>query len=420
MSPAAQSDAILDHLTGLDALHESDMTRVRAFERWRVQRAPLAPTDERLLLGHLLDREHWTYGTASTFVKSINRYYRATTDHDLSGEGVRSYLAHKKLTNNSSTELVAPLRVSLARDIAARETADPARTTAALRAALVALRALTDLTQPLSRCWARVQTLQLSTDGNGTRLHPAGDHTRSWTLDADSIDVWRSHLEDLGTLGNTRLAFRRSATRAGIDPSGPAEALTHDQWGALWRALDTRPYRSVRNLAYMLVGLGTARRHAELARFDIDHVVAAPDAFLARFWDGKRKIDIYYTIGHVGTDTAPCPAECAACALDDLLTYRREVHGAHTGPAFATHYRREFRRMSRQNGRLVVRALTGGQFSTRSLRAGAATSAWDSGMSLAEIAATVTQHASLAEADKYIRRTGAGSRTLQVQIGRPG
>lgn len=419
MNTSDLARAVIDQLTGLDTLRESDKTRVRAFARWRIEYAPLMCTDERLLLAHLLHNDHWAFNTANNFVKSINRYYRATTGGPLSGALVKTYLAHRKRTANTPIDLVAPLRIEDAQNIAKEQDPSAQPPVAALRAILIALRALTDLSQPLAHCWNSIQSLEITTDSAGARLHLRGDDAKTWLLDPADTAIWNRHLTHLDDAHFVQTHARKAAARAGVDFEAPAAALTDEQWDDYWRALDMRSYASLRNLAYLLVGLGTARRHAELARFDIEHVHTNPDSFTIRLWDNKRKKHLFYTLAHASTDSAPCPPECAACALDDLLTYQRNIQKRQTGPVFATRYGGQFRRMSRQNGRLIIRSLTGGHYSTRSLRAGAATSAWEAGMTLTEIANSITQHSTLAEADKYIRKTGAPGRTLQVWIGRP-
>lgn len=414
MNHPTASNAIIDHLTAPTLLGASTEERSRHFARWRQARAPLHPTDERLLVAYLLDHEHWAYTTAINAVKAIDAYYRHTVGSALSGPEVRDYLERRKHGAHAPLELVPPLRLEEAHDIAERTEALLDPLAAALQAGLVLLRSFADLTRPLDECWTIVHDVSITTDPTGSHLSLLDIHV---PLERAAVAQWHEHLDHLTDRKRAGARVRVAAMLAEIDVSAPALSLTDDQWDSLWHALGVSTYVQLRDRAYMLVGLHAARRHAELARLELTDIHANPRGFTVRFRDGKRKADLVYELAHLTDADGLCPPDCSACALADLLAYVRNVQHRGDGPAFATRYAGKFRAMTRQNARLRIQQLAGERYSTRSLRAGAATSAWERGMSVSDIAATVTGHATLAEAAKYIRKTGAPAGTLQLKIG---
>lgn len=413
--------AVIRQLTAPQAVNPDDLTTARAFERWRIARAPLAPMNELLLLAYLIDKPRWAWSTTRATTQKLNRYYRSTTGAPLSGELVTGYIARRRTTARAPLTPVAPLRTDDARRIAtALDANEPPAPVAAMRAGLEILRSSTDLDQPLRECWNVITTLHLHATPQGHQLRTShAQHVANLT--SEDATSWRQHLTFLTNADGVRTRSRSAAKRAGIDPDASAATLTDQQWDWYWRALDPTLARQLRDRAYYLVGLAAARRHAELGRLTIDKTHIHPDGVTARFWDGKRRAWLSYDIQHPGNSDTPCPAECAACALEDRLAWLRECKHQDTGIVFATTYGKTTNTMSRQNARLRLRNLTGliadrPWGSTRSLRAGAATSAYERGMSVRQIASDVTKHDTINQARDYIRKTGAAGDTLQLRL----
>ncbi|MBO3102584.1 hypothetical protein [Cellulomonas fengjieae] len=415
------ANAVIEEFTA-PRLDDSDLTAARAFERWRINRAPLKPLDDSLLLAYLLDNGHWTWTTARATVQKINRFYLTTSGSRLGGELVKRQLTRMRLNSHAPLALVEPLRIQEAQQIVARlENATASAPVAALRAGLFELRSIADLAMPLEHCWASITTLELVATADGHELHlPHTPHRISLT--ADTAAVWEGHLTILSNRNRVRTRIRAAAERVGVNLTAPASTLSDAQWDSYWLALDPDRWRHLRDRAYLLVGLATARRHAELKKLTRQDVMGHADGVWVRFLDGKTGRDLGYDLPHRGTPETPCPADCAACALEQLLACPRLGESRDTDPVFATYYGGHLRPMTRHNGRHRIRAMTGliddrPWGSTRSLRAGAATSAYESGMSVQEIAHTLTRHNSEAQARGYIRKTGATGATLQLRIG---
>lgn len=422
----ALTTAVIADLSAPTRPSEGDLTAARAFERWRLARAPLTPMGEQLLLAYLLDNPHWSPIAARTTAQKVDRVFRFRTGTRLSGDLLRRHITKGlKGSSHAPLPLVEPIRVEDAQQIATEldKTDAPSRV-AALRAGLVLLTRTTDLNQPLERCWRRIATLALTVTAGGHQLQFSdGEHIADLTPDAAA--TWEQHLAILNNGQRVHARARAAANRAGIDLDAPAAGLTEAQWNWLWRALDPHLYVDIRDRAYLLVGLATARRHAELRRLDIEDTAIHERGITVRYWDGKGRRHLSYDVLHGGGPESGCSPECPACALHDLLAWVQECEGRKVGPVFATHYAGEVRRMSRQSGRLRVRRLTAlisdaPWGSSRSLRAGAATSAHELGMSVQEIAEKVTRHETLDEARKYIRKAGLPGDTIQLRIGRAG
>lgn len=403
-------------------LSAGDVTAGNTFERWRVQRAPLAPVDERLLLAYLVDRPDWSPLTARTTVQKLDRVFTAHSGRRLSSDAVATYIARMRATReHAPLELVPALRFDDARRIVTEaDRLEVSADVSALRAGLLMLRGLTDLSLPLKTCWSRISGLVLESDADGVYLS-LNDRGKRVAVPSQDADAWKQHLSVLNNRRRVYGLLRTAYGRAGLDPNTVAATLTEERWDQHWRALDPQIEKKIRNRAYLLVGTVTARRHAELARFTWDDVTVHPDGVSVRYQDNKHGRPVHYELTHPGTTQTPCPVECAACALEDLLIWQTECEGRRGGLVFATTYAGTTRAMSRQNGRLLIRSLTGlitdtPWGGTRSLRAGAATSWFERGLPIEQIARYITHHDSLHEARKYIRKTGSPGGTLQVPI----
>ncbi|OIQ79184.1 phage integrase family protein [mine drainage metagenome] len=301
----------------------------------------------------------------------------------------------------------------------AKEVACADRFVRALRDGLVLVRSTAGAEQSIHAAMSNLARLRVEEDSAHTLHDGAG--TVLAHLSPDGAHQWAAHLEVLadrsGLVRRARTAFRRS----GIKPDAPVGALTDRQWAWLWRGLDPDMPRRLRDRAYVLVGVTHARRHAELQRLNIEDIRSTPAGFHITYVDRKNRSTIIRDLHHaIGPDTT-CSVECGACALQDLLDWEAQCMGRTTGPAFATRYAGTVRPMTRQNGRHRIREATRHIAdqpwgSTRSLRAGAATSAWEAGWSVEQIAREVTGHNDLSQADLYIRRLGTPAGTIQLDL----
>lgn len=178
--------------------------------------------------------------------------------------------------------------------------------------------------------------------------------------------------------------------------------------------IDKDHQQRVRNLAYALTGLFTASRHDELSRFMIENIEGTPQGFTVwvdhtkNYPQGHR-----FDVRHAGEDPLTCAHPvCPACALRRQLDYARLIHGRSEGPVFATRYYGQWRVMTRQNGRLIVKDLwdraglpRGKRVATRSLRAGGITSASETpGWERWRIADELSFHQDLNVLEVYVRK----------------
>jgi hypothetical protein len=151
------------------------------------------------------------------------------------------------------------------------------------------------------------------------------------------------------------------------------------------------------------------------------HVIPTQAGYVVSYLGTKNGDDHQRQLAHIGA-VAECPPECPACALDDLLEWETTCMKRSSGPEVSTHYGGAIRHMTRQNGRLVVRAISGmiaksPWGSTRSLRAGAATSAWEQGWPLELIASRITGHTATS-ARPRITSAGPGTRPIPCSFAR--
>ena len=418
--------AAVAELTGAPALDPSTLTRAHAFETWWQDRAGDQPLSEVLLLAYLLDHPQWGPTTAKNVASALCSYYRTTANIELRGPTITSHLARRSRDGRAPLPVVPALRVQDAREVAAsmeaREVACTDPYVQALRDALVVLRSTAGPEQSIHPATVNLARLRLD-QSDGHTLRDATGRVLA-DLTPDGAEQWARHLHVLGD--RTRLSRRAQTAlhRSGIRPDTPVGALTDAQWVWLWRGIDPDMPRRLRDRAYVLVGLAHARRHAELRRLDFDDITPTTAGFHITYLDHKNRTTIARDLHHVTAPDTTCGVECGACALQDLLDWENHCMGRSTGPVFATRYGGTVRRMTRQNGRHRIREAASHiddhpWGSTRSLRAGAATSAWEAGQTLEQIAREVTGHLDISQADLYIRRLGTPADTIQLDLTPP-
>jgi hypothetical protein len=424
MAPLGRADGLAEELCSGVSMDESARTAGKAFEHWRARRAPSAPVGELLVLAWLLDHPHWQWSTAKSAAWSLDRYSRLTHGTALVGRHVTTYLTRLGTKARSPLPLTEPLRGADVADVSERlhELDDaPQRNhdaIVAMRDGLAVLRLSADPAGSLGEGFGGLSRLRVE-QHRGSTVLVTGDGVVVNELSPQGAALWAQHLP---LLERTRVVRRACTATAlcGLSLDHRVGDISEAQWEWLWRMLDSSTPRRLRDHAYLLLGFEHARRHAELRRLNIEHVTATGDGFTVLYEHTKNGDDFVGTVAHHRGE-GRCVAYCPACAVQDLLWWERCCMRRTTGPLLATRYGGSVRAMTRQNGRLRVQWLTGlvaeePWGSTRSLRAGAATTAWEAGWPVQMIAEHVTGHRDVNQTDQYIRRHGATGRTLQLRL----
>lgn len=229
--------------------------------------------------------------------------------------------------------------------------------------------------------------------------------------------------------GPCSTAWARSGQQGTFEVAAIAK-LSDEDFDWLLAGADRYYARHRRDMAYVLTGLFTARRHSDLARFQFEDVTAYGTLGSAHrgfeIVERVSKTDPYgrdpqvRTVAHV--DPSGCPPVCPACALAlHMETQRRQ--GRSSGPLFATLYANKWRAMTRQNASGVIQrfadvidspALKG--LSSRGLRVGATTSAAEAGWPLWEIASDLTGHKTLEICRLYVRAYDPWSFQVELSL----
>jgi hypothetical protein len=417
--------------------------RFAAFQRWCDEHSLSAlPATEQTLL-RFLHAHHpdWSFGNARAYVHAIVWKHRSMDLSSPRDGRVADYLQHLREETGTRVEpLVDALRTSDAARIAewclskTFDFRDAGGEQLLVRAVLVvarftglpvgdsrrnALRVL-DLPASAFTCTSTEVRIRIPKDCGG-------DHTKLVRVDTSPVEYWilRDWLTaadgaNFPFLANgsqrerTRVldAIRCTRRRAGVEISAglKEDLLDETRWRWLLACANRPTRQHLRNLAYVLVGTFTARRHAELQRANIEHVSRTDTGFVLLVPKSKGKRDArVYQVDHTHPGKTCLPV-CPACALERWLEFEAVCGKRTTGILFPTTYG-GLRRMTRQNGRRLIRQVwcpSGGdpdaKIGTRSLRVGGATSADEKKMSLEDIARDVTDHEDLNTCDLYIRR----------------
>lgn len=418
---------LLAELHGAAGLDERAHSAGTAFSAWRTRRAPDQPLSEQLVLAYLLDHPHWQWTTSKTAAWALERYHR-TDGIALVGPLVRAHLSDLRRTARSPLPQTAPLRGADATSISSRlhdlDTAPQRQQGAvlAMRYGLAAVRLAADPNSSLGEAFAGLSTMRLES-GLGSTVLVTADGSPVAHMDPHRATLWTQHEQLFADMDRVRRRAAGAATRSGVNLGQRLGDVTDAQWEWLWRMLDASTPRRLRDHAYLLLGFEHARRHAELSRLDITDVVETSTGYAVLYRKTKNGHSFQGDVAHE-RDGGRCVEHCPSCAVRDLLDWERSCMHRSSGPLLATRYGGTVRRMTRQNGRLRVQALTGlvaeePWGSTRSLRAGAATTAWEAGWSVEMIAKHVTGHRDVNQADLYIRRHGAPGGTLQLRLTPP-
>lgn len=176
-----------------------------------------------------------------------------------------------------------------------------------------------------------------------------------------------------------------------------------------------------RDLCYLLVGLATASRHATLADILIERIEDLDEGgyLIPVARDKTLRSGRELRVQH--QDDADCDAGfCAACALDRYLEVLLRSKGRTSGWLFGTQYRRSWNQMTRTNGANIIRSLVAdeglsGQFATRSLRAGAVTTAARLGWDIRAIM-EITDHQDPDTCRIYVRQLDPFSQHLHLDL----
>jgi len=373
----------------------------------------------------LLDHRDWRYNTARTAAWAVDRWHRSAHGTSLVGDAVTAYLARLGKRSPSPLPLTEPLRgadvVAVSEQLHALD-AHPGtgqEMVVALRDGLTAMRLFAANCSTLREGFDALQALSLEVHADTSFLVAGGTEVIA-EASPERAALWSQHLS---LLRDRRRVCQRASTaahRSGLTLDNRIGDLSEEQWEWLWRMMDGTTTRRLRDHAYLLLGFEHARRHAELRRLDIEDVTPADDGLLVTYRRTKNGDDWVGALAHDGSG-GTCSAYCAACAVSDLLRWEQLCMRRPDGPLLATRYGGAVRRMTRQNGRLRIRHLTRSVSdvpwgSTRSLRAGAATTAWESGWSVEMIARHLTGHRDVNEAAQYVRRHGAAGGTLQLRL----
>lgn len=242
--------------------------------------------------------------------------------------------------------------------------------------------------------------------------------------------VWLRRAWDLAAPRNLPRVVTSAATwRSAFDASTPLDRV----W---WLKCVDRDFEErLQSVAYLLVGVQTAFRHATMRRLVLGQMQTTPSGFLVEVASRQHKgglqshaqggeaRTLMKRIDHLAPDSRECPVFCPACALSKHLDVRRRRGGSDTDPVWCNRFGAQMD-LGGANRRLktVLTPLQAGghdraqTIGTRSLRVSAATLARRSGMPLLEIAEEVTDHAKLSTLGLYLRQVDPFSVELTLPI----
>lgn len=229
--------------------------------------------------------------------------------------------------------------------------------------------------------------------------------------------------------GLPRVAASAARWRTAFEASTPEDRV----W---WLKCVDRDFEErVQNVAYLLVGVQTAFRHASMKRLVLGQMQATSSGFIVEVdpaqhkggrqssAQGGRPRTLIKRIDHLAPGPQQCPVFCPACALSSHLGVRRRRGGSDNGPVWCNRFGAQMD-LAGANRRLktVLTPLDAGghdrtqTIGTRSLRVSAATLARQSGMPLMEIAEDVTNHVKLATLGLYLRQVDPFSVELTLPM----
>lgn len=376
--------------------------------------------NDEILVRYLAAHPHWSAATVKSVAGAIDRHHRRLHNTRIIGSLTSAYISRQKMKLGGRRLNPVPA-LGLSTAIAISQELDralPKKSAAdieAMRYGLMLLRAHADPRASIAAAWDTLSDLHLHPVGHQYELRL--QQAPLATIAPEELPAAQHRLHVL-TGAQRRQRAASAMSRAGVNPRTPAGQFRDDEWEWLWLMLDPGMPKLIRDRAYLLLGLGSGRRHAELKRITIDDIQVLQGHYLITYRDRKNRASLTFAIHHIDSGGTGCPAHCPACALSDALRLYHS-QGRTSGPLLATRYDGQFRQMSRQNGRLIVQSLTalvGDPWgSTRSMRAGAATIAWEQGWTLLQIS-RLLGHADPSITTLYIRRHERPAGTLQLNL----
>lgn len=404
-----------------------------AFERWcDATNRDALPTTEASLLAYLNEHPDWSWSYAKQITVVVNRVHVRNGHPKPAGAATNSKLrelarergriAEPLVDDFSADELLAMSRVLRGQpggdgDAILRLSA------AVIGCVLLGIQSPLDRTS-LTAVWRgldirpRPGELVVSHDATRRLLREKDDPFVATVLrraaalksDEDIVDCGRK--SGVPTLS---CAWRRAGF--GAAPERIPTDIGRDDLAWLITSIKPDAHRRLRDRAYILVGVFWALRHEDLAHLLIQNVQSDPDGNGYRAYFARSKADPEGSrparlLPHVRQPdgSGRCDELCPACALHEHLR-AVAAEGRTDGLLFATLYAGRRSAMTRQNARLLVRnawlrtsPASNKRVATRSCRVTGATLAYQAGMPVDEIASKVTLHATIDEADRYIRR----------------
>lgn len=401
-----------------------------AFERWchGTGRNPL-PAVEHTLLAYLAERADLAWGSVKRIIGVVNRIHDRHGYQRPGREACRAVLRETARVRGRVAEALvddlsmAELR-AMSRVLRGQPGGDgPALRLSAATAACVLLGIQCPLdTHHLAELWDRIaidvppKEVAISV-GTARRLLRDRDDPFLTAMfrGAAALKADEGRAGDAWAPSGAALASAWRRAGLGTAPAQLPAGMRRDDLTWLITNIEPDTHRRLRDRAYLLVGVTLALRHEDLAHLRIENVSCDPDGAGYRVYFTRSKADPDGSrpprlVPHVTTPDGDCDELCPACALRDHLRVVAGV-GRSTGYVFATLYAGKWAPMTRQNARLRIRdawrrtnPTSEKRIASRSCRVTGATLAYDAGMPVAEIAAEVTLHATIDEADRYIRR----------------
>ncbi|MBB3084219.1 hypothetical protein [Geodermatophilus sabuli] len=379
----------------------------------------------------------WRYSYAKAFPAALRAEHRRQSLSVPVLEGCTEYL--RRLSRDAATapeqEKVAALRVqeadTIGRALATLQPQDPRVIRVRAVVVVSALLGLPLLDLPARAfdapdlLWAeRLPAAAMPVSDSEVRLSPPGGEAVIVDAQRHPVEyaVLRAALAQAadpahplaGPPGESRRLTSQAAARAGLlqQGAGLLAALSPSDLHFLLANVDEHYQRRVRDWAYVLAGVFTACRHDELSRFMLDRVDETAHGYgvwVDRVKNHPEGHD--YEVQHVEDPLTCTHPLCPACALRTHRHVVRRAHGRTTGPVFATRYGGQWRVMTRQNGRRVVKGLWEraglpgeARVATRALRAGGITSASEGGWEVWQIAEELSFHQDVNVCEVYVRR----------------
>lgn len=417
------------------------LNTIARWERWCLEHGedPL-PSNETVVLRYLHSHfGDWRPEYVRAIVNQLNRMHRVAGHGKLTGDRTTKYIQALRRVGGPSPK-IDPIRPGDLTRLVVQvyEPGPPDKHLARLQGT-VALALLLDI--PIwvdERKWdgrspvaAQVVREAITIRDDGRLRIQAGDGivlldpTRDPVLVAMVRDCLEAAPEDPRPFAldqNRRERLIRHLRSMGKEPSafvaGDFSECSPEERQWFLACLDPHLEVQYRNAAYLLVGWSLACRHDDLEEMTIEgtHRVRAGFVITQKFSKTDRRGEgTDRTLGHADTGRAcetgsPCHPLCAVRALTDWLAMQRFRFGRTKGPLFTSRAKGRSTSMTRSNAMWILRALwrdagldQGALIGTRSMRVGAATTAYEQRMPLLDIM-DLLRHASPDVTQVYIRR----------------